>query len=97
MDGVEDIPSDSPTGRESASNGIASASASTPSSQMQRTIDVGAHVPHLAIRPYVVSNRVVGNQAATAARLVQMAELVRDSLRVGALGFSTMRTLFIAP
>jgi N-acyl-D-aspartate/D-glutamate deacylase len=92
MDAVEDIPSETLTAGirfewETFGEYLDALS------RMKRTIDVGAHVPHCAIRPYVMAERGAGNEAATAEEIAQMAEVVRDSLRAGALGFSTSRTL----
>ncbi|HKV55966.1 MAG TPA: amidohydrolase family protein [Candidatus Binataceae bacterium] len=61
-------------------------------SRIKRAIDVGAHVPHCAIRPYVMGERGAASEAATSEEIAQMAAVVRDSLRAGALGFSTSRT-----
>jgi N-acyl-D-aspartate/D-glutamate deacylase len=57
------------------------------------TLDVGTQVPHSALRNYVMGDRALGHEDATAADLEEMARLVRESLRAGALGFSTSRTI----
>lgn len=61
--------------------------------RMPRALDVGAHVPHGAVRAYVMGERGARNEAATAADIEAMAAIVEAGLRAGALGFSTSRTL----
>jgi N-acyl-D-aspartate/D-glutamate deacylase len=57
-------------------------------------IDVGAQVPHGALRVYVMGERgVADDSAATPEDIAGMAGHLRASLRAGALGFSTSRTL----
>jgi N-acyl-D-aspartate/D-glutamate deacylase len=56
-------------------------------------IDLGTHVPHGAVRAYVMGERGARNEAATAADIEQMYRIVREGLEAGALGFSTSRTL----
>ena len=58
-----------------------------------RTIDVGTHVPHGAVRAYVMGERCNTQDVPTAAEIAQMAALVRAGVAAGALGFSTSRTL----
>jgi N-acyl-D-aspartate/D-glutamate deacylase len=55
-------------------------------------MDVGAQVPHAAVRAYVMGERA--NEAhATAAEVDQMRRIVRDGVAAGALGVSTTRML----
>lgn len=61
-------------------------------SRMKRAIDIGAQVPHCALRVYVMGERGAGNGPATADELARMRAVVRDSIRAGALGASTSRT-----
>ncbi|MCZ8321840.1 MAG: D-aminoacylase [Novosphingobium sp.] len=57
-----------------------------------RTIDIATHVPHAAVRAYVMGERQARNEDPTEADIVRMAEIVEEGLRAGALGFSTSRT-----
>ena len=52
-------------------------------------MDVGAQVPHVAIRHYVMGDRCYDD--ATAEDMTQMRDLTREALKAGALGFSTSR------
>ncbi len=61
-------------------------------SRMKRAIDIGAQVPHCALRVYVMGERGAGNEPATADELARLRAVVRDSVRAGALGASTSRT-----
>jgi N-acyl-D-amino-acid deacylase len=56
-------------------------------------VDIGAQVPHGAVRAFVMGERGAANEPATAADIDAMAAIVRDGIRAGALGFSTSRTL----
>ena len=60
---------------------------------MKRTMDVGVHVPHGAVRAYVLGERCNTDYVPTKDEIDQMASLVRDGVAAGALGFSTSRTL----
>ncbi|MBB6228898.1 N-acyl-D-aspartate/D-glutamate deacylase [Polymorphobacter multimanifer] len=61
--------------------------------ELPRTVDVGTHVPHGAVRAYVMGERGANNEAPTADDIAAMSAIVEDGLRAGALGFSTSRTV----
>ncbi len=56
-------------------------------------MDLGTQVPHGAVRAYVMGERGARNEPATSDDITAMAEIVRDAIAAGALGFSTSRTL----
>ncbi|MDB9879098.1 amidohydrolase family protein [Pseudomonadales bacterium] len=58
-----------------------------------RAIDVAAQVPHGAIRAYVMGERCNTDYAPSAEEVAQMADLVREGVEAGALGFSSSKTL----
>ena len=58
-----------------------------------KAIDVGTQVPHGAVRGYVMGERGARNEPATPEDIAAMADIVRQGLEAGALGFSTSRTL----
>src|SRR6516162_9441985 len=58
-----------------------------------KMLDVGAQVPHGAVRAYVMGDRGAKNQPATADDIAAMARIVRQGIEAGALGFSTSRTI----
>ena len=60
---------------------------------MKRTIDVGVQVPHGAVRAYVLGERCNTDYEPNAEEIAEMAELVREGVAAGAVGFSTSRTL----
>ena len=55
-------------------------------------VDLGTHVPHGAVRAYVMGERGARNEAATAEDIERMYQLVSEGLEAGALGVSTTRT-----
>ncbi|MDF8333405.1 N-acyl-D-amino-acid deacylase family protein [Novosphingobium cyanobacteriorum] len=61
--------------------------------QLPRTVDVGTHVPHGAVRAYVLGEREQPGAVPTADDIEKMAAIVEDGVRAGALGFSTSRTV----
>ncbi len=58
-----------------------------------RTIDVATHVPHGAVRAYVMGERGARNEEPTEHEIAQMSAIVEEGLKAGALGFSTSRTI----
>ncbi|MEY2398359.1 MAG: N-acyl-D-amino-acid deacylase [Actinomycetota bacterium] len=90
MEGVEDIPGTA------LADGITWGWESFPEyldvlDSMPRAIDIGTHVPHAALRSYVMGERARGD--ATDADVAAMAALLHDGLAAGALGFSSGRTV----
>ena len=57
------------------------------------TMDVGTQIPHSAVRNYVMGDRALAHEDATAEDLAAIAEIVETGLRAGAVGFSTSRTV----
>jgi N-acyl-D-aspartate/D-glutamate deacylase len=58
-----------------------------------RTIDVATHVPHGAVRAYVLGEREMPGAVPTAEDIAEMSRIVEEGIRAGALGFSTSRTV----
>lgn len=92
MEGVEDIPGTV------LAEGIKWAWESFPEyldalDRMPRALDVGAQIPHAALRTFVMGERGITHDEATPADISAMVNLVREGMRAGALGFSTSRTI----
>jgi N-acyl-D-aspartate/D-glutamate deacylase len=93
MEGVEDIPGTA------LHEGIRWAWESMPEyldalESMPRALDVGAQVPHGALRGYVMGDRGADHdEIPTADEIAQMGRLARDGIAAGALGFTTSRTV----
>jgi N-acyl-D-aspartate/D-glutamate deacylase len=58
-----------------------------------RIMDLGAQLPHAALRYYVMGDRGAAREPARSEDLQRMTELAEQAVRAGALGFSTSRTL----
>jgi N-acyl-D-aspartate/D-glutamate deacylase len=92
MEGVEDIP------EPVLSAGIPWAWESFPDymkwlSKRNFDVDIGAQLPHAALRVYVMGERGARRDPSTPDDNKLMAALAGDAVRAGALGFSTSRTL----
>ena len=91
MEGVEDIPGSA------LAEGITWGWETFPQymdvlDAMPHTIDFMCHVPHDAVRVYVMGDRAVHDEDATEADIAAMRALVRKALEAGAVGFSTGRS-----
>src|SRR3981081_3826572 len=92
MEGVEDIP------EPVLSAGLPWAWESFPDymgwlSQRNFDMDIGAQLPHAALRVYVMGERGARRDPASSEDNRAVAALAGDAVRAGALGFSTSRTL----
>src|SRR6201996_856484 len=92
MEGVEDIP------EPVLSAGIPWSWESFPDymewlSKRNFDIDIGAQLPHAALRVYVMGDRGARRDPSTPEDNKAMAALASEAVRAGALGFSTSRTL----
>jgi N-acyl-D-aspartate/D-glutamate deacylase len=52
-------------------------------------MDIGTLIPHSTLRAYVMGERALSGEMATATDLATMAALTRDAIRAGALGFGS--------
>ena len=91
MEGVEDIPG------AALAEGLRWGWRSFPEyldalESMPRTIDLGAQVPHDALRLHVMGERGAAQETAAAEDIAAMRDLCREALEAGAVGFSTGRT-----
>ncbi len=91
MEGVEDIPGTA------LAEGITWGWESFPEymaclDAMPHTLDFLFHVPHDALRVYVMGERAIAGGPATDEDIAEMRRLVREALDAGAVGFSTGRS-----
>ncbi|MCA8930149.1 MAG: amidohydrolase family protein [Alphaproteobacteria bacterium] len=93
MEGVEDIP------ESVLSEGLDFTWESFPDyldtlAAMPRVMDVGAQMPHAALRFYVMGERGADHaETPTEAEIAEMGRLLEEALAAGALGFTTSRTV----
>ena len=92
MEGVEDIPS------AALAEGIDWQWETFPEyldalDKLPRALDIATQIPHGAVRAYVMGQRGADNEAATPGDIAEMADIVEDGIKAGALGFSTSRTM----
>ena len=59
----------------------------------QYAMDIGTQVPHGAVRAYVMGERGAKNEPATSEDIAGQAEIVKEAIEAGALGFSMSRTI----
>ncbi len=92
MEGVEDIPG------AALAEGIDFAWESFPEymdaiDRIPHAVDIGAQLPHAALRVYVMGDRAVRREPATLADIKEMGRLAREAMAAGAIGFSSSRTI----
>lgn len=59
----------------------------------QRDIDLCTLLPHAALRVYVMGDRAIRHEKATADDITAMRKITEGAIRAGAFGFSTSRTI----
>lgn len=92
MEGVEDIPGSA------LAEGISWEWESFPEyldalDRRSWTVDIGTQIAHGPVRAYVMGERGARNEPATPTDIAAMAEIVREAIVAGALGFTTSRTI----
>lgn len=61
--------------------------------RMPRDINLGALLPHAAVRVYVMGERAIQHEAANDEDIEKMRQIAASAMRAGAFGFSTSRTI----
>jgi N-acyl-D-aspartate/D-glutamate deacylase len=61
--------------------------------RLPHALDIGTQVAHGPVRAYVMGERGAKNEPAKPDDIAKMAEIVREAIQAGALGFSTSRTI----
>ncbi len=92
MEGVEDIP------EAVLSEGVRWDWESFPEylnalEKMPRTMDLGAQIPHGALRVFVMGERGAGREVATDDDIASMARIAKEAVAAGAFGFTSSRTI----
>jgi len=92
MEGVEDIPGTA------LAEGLQWGWESFPEyldvlERIPHALDLGTQVAHGPVRAYVMGERGARNEPASPEDVAAMAEIVREAMLAGALGFSTSRTI----
>ncbi|RYY28494.1 MAG: D-aminoacylase [Sphingomonadales bacterium] len=59
----------------------------------QYDMDVAAYIPHAPLRVFVMGDRALNREPATSEDIAHMAQIAREAVEAGALGFSTSRSL----
>ena len=60
--------------------------------RIPHAIDFGAQIPHHPLRVFVMGDRAINREAATADDIAEMQRLTRQAMQAGAFGFTTSRT-----
>ena len=61
--------------------------------KLPHAINIGVHIPHGPVRPYVMGERGSQNEPATPEDIAQMKSIVHEGIKAGVLGFSTSCTI----